>query len=1046
MQSAFRCTFLILLLQLFHGPAVTAAEPATGTDTARLEGLEWRLVGPYRGGRVTTATGVPGKPNLYYMGATGGGIWKTENAGATWKNISDADFKVGTIGAVAVAESDHNVIYAGTGESPIRGVTTSHGDGVWKSTDAGKSWQHLGLKESGQISRIKIHPQNPDIAFIAVQGQIWGPNEQRGIFRTVDGGKSWKQVLKVSENTGASDLAMDPANPRILYAAMWNHGRKPWYIHSGGTDGGIFKSTDGGDNWEKLGGGLPDMVGKIAVDVSASNPERVYALIESEPEKGGLWRSDDAGKSWSLINGHRVLHSRAWYYIHLKADPVNEDTVYVMNVPLMKSIDGGKTWTKMTTPHSDHHDHWINPADNRNMISANDGGATITFDGGETWSSIMNQPTSQFYRVSTDNQVPFRIYGGQQDSSTVSIASRSLYGGIGVADYYDVGGGESAHIAFDPDDPRLIYATTINGTLTEYDHETGLERSIIPYPELVYGKDSRDLKYRTNWNAPVAVSPHDPSIIYYGTQMVLKSVDRGVTWTRISPDLTRNDPQKQGRNGGPLTPENVGAEFYNTLFYIVESPHQAGYIWVGSDDGLVHLSRDGGANWNNVSPPHKGEAMINAIEISPHDPATVYLAVTAYKLNDFRPYIYKTSDYGGRWQRIDEGLPEDTFVRVVREDPARNGLLYAGTEAGMFVSFNDGKEWQPLKLNLPPVPVTDLAIRQDTLVAATQGRGFWALDDLFLVRASTEGVGSKPVHLFAPKQTAMFGKRGWPSEEFEANNPERGVPLYYYLEDGIEGPLGIEIIDSEGQLVRQYSSEETDFESCLLHNMDPRKPYQPKYPSVKTGLNKWNWDTKRQGFSCVRDITLFEGLDGPSATPGDYTARISVAGKTAEAAFSLTLDPRITASGDEIAAWSARMDETTNLLESVLVSLRQTRKAQGQIRALMDEFPKDSNLQQSGQAALTAIEAWDHQIIQPLHETLEDEDAWETMLAGQIRYLLKVIDSTGAPVTDGALSRLADLKSDWATLDSLLEEIRSNHIDPINAWARDNSVPHVNRE
>jgi photosystem II stability/assembly factor-like uncharacterized protein len=1046
MQSAFRCTFLILLLQLFHGPAVTAAEPATGTDTARLEGLEWRLVGPYRGGRVTTATGVPGKPNLYYMGATGGGIWKTENAGATWKNISDADFKVGTIGAVAVAESDHNVIYAGTGESPIRGVTTSHGDGVWKSTDAGKSWQHLGLKESGQISRIKIHPQNPDIAFIAVQGQIWGPNEERGIFRTVDGGKSWKQVLKVSENTGASDLAMDPANPRILYAAMWNHGRKPWYIHSGGTDGGIFKSTDGGDNWEKLGGGLPDMVGKIAVDVSASNPERVYALIESEPEKGGLWRSDDAGMSWSLINGHRVLHSRAWYYIHLKADPVNEDTVYVMNVPLMKSIDGGKTWTKMTTPHSDHHDHWINPADNRNMISANDGGATITFDGGETWSSIMNQPTSQFYRVSTDNQVPFRIYGGQQDSSTVSIASRSLYGGIGVADYYDVGGGESAHIAFDPDDPRLIYATTINGTLTEYDHETGLERSIIPYPELVYGKDSRDLKYRTNWNAPVAVSPHDPSIIYYGTQMVLKSVDRGVTWTRISPDLTRNDPQKQGRNGGPLTPENVGAEFYNTLFYIVESPHQAGYIWVGSDDGLVHLSRDGGANWNNVSPPHKGEAMINAIEISPHDPATVYLAVTAYKLNDFRPYIYKTSDYGGRWQRIDEGLPEDTFVRVVREDPARNGLLYAGTEAGMFVSFNDGKEWQPLKLNLPPVPVTDLAIRQDTLVAATQGRGFWALDDLFLVRASTEGVGSKPVHLFAPKQTAMFGKRGWPSEEFEANNPERGVPLYYYLEDGIEGPLGIEIIDSEGQLVRQYSSEETDFESCLLHNMDPRKPYQPKYPSVKTGLNKWNWDTKRQGFSCVRDITLFEGLDGPSATPGDYTARISVAGKTAEAAFSLTLDPRITASGDEIAAWSARMDETTNLLESVLVSLRQTRKAQGQIRALMDEFPKDSNLQQSGQAALTAIEAWDHQIIQPLHETLEDEDAWETMLAGQIRYLLKVIDSTGAPVTDGALSRLADLKSDWATLDSLLEEIRSNHIDPINAWARDNSVPHVNRE
>ena len=1046
MQSAYRTTFLILLLQIFPVLAVPAAEPVSGTDTARLEGLEWRLVGPYRGGRVTTATGVPGKPNLYYMGATGGGIWKTENAGATWQNISDTDFRVGTIGAVAVAESDHNVIYAGTGESPIRGVTTSHGDGVWKSTDAGKSWQHLGLKESGQISRIKIHPQNPDIAFIAVQGQIWGPNEERGIFRTVDGGKNWKQVLKVSENTGASDLAMDPANPRILYAAMWNHGRKPWFIHSGGTDGGIYKSTDGGDNWEKLGGGLPEMVGKIAVDVSASNPERVYALIESEPEKGGLWRSDDAGKSWALINGHRVLHSRAWYYIHITADPVNEDTVYVMNVPLMKSIDGGKTWTKMTTPHSDHHDHWINPADNRNMISANDGGATITFDGGETWSSIMNQPTSQFYRVTTDNQVPFRIYGGQQDNTTVSIASRSLYRGISVADYYDVGGGESAHIAFDPDDPRLIYATTINGTLTEYDHETGLERSIIPYPEMVYGKDSSDLKYRTNWNAPVAVSPHDPSIIYYGTQMVLKSIDRGVTWAEISPDLTRNDRQKQGRNGGPLTPENVGAEFYNTLFYIVESPHQRDHIWVGSDDGLVHLSRDGGASWNNVSPPHKGEAMINAIEISPHDPATVYLAVTAYKLNDFRPYIYKTSDNGGRWQRIDEGLPEDAFVRVVREDPSRKGLLYAGTEAGMFVSFNDGREWQPLKLNLPPVPVTDLAIRQDTLVAATQGRGFWVLDDLFLVRASTESIGNRPVHLFAPEQTVMFENRGGSPEEFEARNPEPGVPLYYYLEEGIEGPLGIEIFDSKGQLVRQYSSEESDFESCLLHNEDPRKPYEPKYPPVETGLNKWNWDTKRQGFSCVRDITLFEGLDGPSVTHGDYTARISVAGKTAESAFSLVMDPRITASSDEIAAWSGRMDETTNLLENVLVSLRQARKAQGQIKALMDEFPKDGNLQQSGQAALYAIEAWDHQIIQPLHETYEDEDAWETMLAGQIRYLLEVIDSTGAPVTDGAISRLADLKSDWATLESLLEEIRSNHIDPINTWARENSVPHINHE
>jgi len=841
---------------------------------------------------------------------------------------------------------------------------------------------------------------------------------------------------------------MDPTNPRVLYAAMWNHGRKPWFIKSGGTDGGIYKSTDGGDSWNKLTGGLPGMVGKIAVDVSASNPDRVYALIEAEPEKGGLWRSENAGETWKLINGHRVLHTRAWYYIHIAADPVDEDTVYVLNVPLMKSIDGGNTWEKMTTPHGDHHDHWINPADNRNMINGNDGGATITFDGGETWSSIMNQPTAQFYRVTTDNQVPFRIYGGQQDNTTVSIASRSLYGGIGVADYYDVGGGESAHIAFDPDNPNLIYATTINGTLTEYDHETGLERYIIPYPELVFGKDSKDLKYRTNWNAPVAVSPHDPSLIYYGTQVVLKSSDRGVTWSEISPDLTRNDVEKQGRNGGPLTPENVGAEFYNTIFYIVESPHEKGYIWVGSDDGLVHLSRDGGASWDNVSPPHKGEAMINAIEISPHDPATAYLAVTGYKLNDFKPYIYKTTDYGKRWKRIDAGLPENTFVRVVREDPAQKSLLYAGTEAGMFVSNNDGDDWQSLKLNLPPVPITDLAIRQDTLVAATQGRGFWTLDDLFMVRAMAPGSTDEPLQIFAPARYTEMSTRGWSSEQFEADNPAGGVPLYYFLDKEVEGAIGIEILDSQGIVVRSYSSEESDFERCLIHNMDPRLPYEPEYPANKAGLNKWNWDTRRQGFTCVKDMTLFAGLKGTHVPPGQYTARLITAkegtgDKVPQVTFTLSPDPRLTANPDEIKIWTARLDDTSRLLEDVLSSLGTLRVARKQINGLMERYPEDSTLQQSGKTALDAIDAWDHQIIQPLHQTYEDEDAWETRLAGQIRFLLDVIDSTGAPVTEGALLRLVDLEAEWASLESQLRIIRSNHIEPINEWARNNDVPHV---
>ena len=1029
----------LMMLSMWASPAFSGSDEK---EAALLKGLEWRMVGPYRGGRVTTVAGVADKPLLYYMGSTGGGVWKTENAGTTWENISDEYFKVGTIGAVAVAGSDNNVLYVGTGESPIRGVTTSQGDGMWKSTDAGKTWKHIGLENSGQIARIKIHPANPDVAWVAVQGQIWTPNEERGVFRTTDGGKSWEHVLKVNANTGAGDLKLDPGNPRILYAALWNHGRKPWFIHSGGTDGGIYKSIDGGDTWKKLTGGLPEMVGKIGVDISASNPDRIYAVIEAEPKKGGLWRSDDAGKTWNLINGHRVLHTRAWYYNHVTADPVDENTVYVLNVPMMKSVDGGKTWEKMTTPHGDHHDQWINPNNNLNMINGNDGGATVTFDGGKTWSSIMNQPTGQFYRVTTDNLKPFRIYGGQQDNTTVAIASESHYGGIGVEDYFDAGGGESAHIAFDPDNPTLIYATTINGTLTEYDHSTRLTRYIIPFPEMVYGKDARDLKYRTNWNAPVAVSPHDPSIIYYGTQMVLRSTDRGANWTEFSPDLTRNDPQKQGRNGGPLTPENVGAEFYNTVFYIVESPHEKGLIWVGSDDGLVHIKREGSAGWDNVSPDHPGEAMINSIEISPFDAATAYLAVTGYKLNDFKPYIYKTTDYGKHWKRIDKGLPNNAFVRVVREDPAHRGLLYAGTELGMFVSFNDGEGWESLDLNLPPVPITDLALRHDKLVAATQGRGFWVLDDLFVVHQSAEDFSGKALHVFTPGPVDL-GRGGGKAGQFEAANPEDGVTFYYYLGSDSKEVLRIEITDDAGGIVRSYSSKEGDFERCKIANMDPRLPFELEYPAVNKGLNKWSWDLKHQGIECIENITLFAGFNGPRVAPGPYNARVSVGNEVQAVSFQVEKDPNISATDEEIQFWSERLAEVSGLLNDALGSLQDLRQAKGQIEALIKDYPADEDLKRIGTTAIEKIKAWDGQIIQVLHQTYEDEDAWETMLAGQLRYLLDVIDYTGAPVTGGALLRLDDLKAEWAEREAELQAIRTSYIDVINDWAQRQGVPHV---
>ena len=1032
------CLIVVLLICTGSGLAVARGSVPESVIGA----VEWRMIGPYRGGRVTTVTGVAGKPNLYYMGATGGGVWKTENAGTTWENLSDGFFEVGTIGAVAVAPSDHNVLYVGTGESPIRGVTTSHGNGVYKSTDAGKTWTHVGLDNAGQISRIEVHPTNDDIAFVAVQGKIWAPSEERGVYRTVDGGKSWQHVLKINDDTGASDLSMDPTNPRILYAAMWHHGRKPWFIKSGGDGGGIYKSTDGGDTWNKLGGGLPDLVGKIGIDVSASNPQRVYAIIESEPQLGGLYRSDDAGETWELINNHRLLHTRAWYYIHITADPVDEDTVWVLNVPLMKSIDGGKSWEKIDGPHGDHHDLWINPDNNLNIINGNDGGATVTFDGGETWSSIMNQPTAQFYRVSVDNQFPYRIYGGQQDNSTVAIASRSFQGGIGREDYYAVGGGESAHIAFDADNPRLIYATTINGTLTEYDVETEIRRSIIPYPEMVYGKDSKDLKYRANWNAPVAMSPHDSKVVYFGTQILLKSEDRGSTWEEISPDLTRDDEARQGRNGGPLTPENVGAEFYNTIFYIVESPLEQGTIWVGSDDGLVHLTVNGGESWSDISPPHKGEAMINAIELSPHDPGTAYLAVTGFKLDDFKPYIYKTTDYGKRWKRIDRGLPGDTFVRVVREDPTQKGLLYAGTEAGMFVSFNDGAEWQSLHLNLPPVPITDLKIRQDNLVASTQGRGFWVIDDLFVVRQAAAEFAEKALHVYAPDSTYMMNGGGG-SGDLQGANPSLDVPLYYHIRDESDDPLSIEIMNADGQVIRSYSSEESDHDRCRIGNMDPRRPFEIEYAATDQGLNRWGWDMRSESVHCIADIALFAGFGGPKVAPGEYSARVRVGDAEETVRFTIELDPRLTASDGDIATWVARLAEVQDLLSRSLHGLEDLRASRAQIEALMNSFANDSGLQEMGQAAHAAIGAWEEKITQLKHQTYEDEDAWETMLAGQLRYLLDVIDNSGPPVTDGAMTRLRDLKAEWETRQAEMRSIADAHIRPINEWAKAHQVEHI---
>ena len=1053
MTSLVRCPVLLLAAGLLSAPSSSPLKGASSNpaapsllapdtlDPVLVSGLEWREIGPWRGGRVTAVTGVRGNDQLYYMGATGGGLWKTENAGISWENISDGYFNVGTIGAIGVAGSDPNVIYVGTGEAPIRGVTTSHGDGMYRSTDAGATWTHIGLPNAGQIARVIVDPRNPDLVYVAVQGQIWGPSEERGVYRSRDGGATWEAVLQVNEETGATDISMDPTNPRILYAAMWEHGRKPWFVKSGGTAGGIFKSTDGGDSWKKLGGGLPELIGKIGIDVSASRPTRVYAIVEAELDRGGLYRSDDAGVTWTLMNGDRILWSRAWYYNHLKADPLDENTVYVLNAPFMKSIDGGVTFEKRPTPHGDHQDHWINPDNSLNMINGNDGGATVTFDGGESWSSIMNQPTAQFYRVITDNQMPYRIYGGQQDNSTVAIASRTFSGGIGHDDYHDVGGGESAHIAFDPDNPRLVYATTINGTLTEYDHENERLRPIKPYPEYVYGQQSKDLMYRTNWNAPVTVSPHNPSVLYYGTQKLLRSSDRGMTWEEISPDLTKDEEDKQGLNGGPLTPENVGAEFYGTIFYITESPHEPGTIWVASDDGLLHLTRDEGGSWANVTPADLGGAQINAIEVSPHDPGTVYIPVAGYKLNDFRPYIYMGTDYGRQWERIDQGLPQDNFVRVVREDPEREGLLYAGTEGGMFVSFDQGSSWQSLDLNLPPVPITDLTIRQGNLVAATQGRGFWVLDDLTVIRQARTELAGKPLHLFEPPPTPMIRFGGGGADQ--GRNPPSGVVLSYYLAEDQEAPLSIEITDADGTVVREYSSEEREFERCILGNMDQRLPFQVHYPEKKKGLNQWVWDMRRNGLHCIDDVKLFAGFDGASVIPGDYHVRIAIGDAEAETDVVLLPDPRNDATPADYAFLSDRLQEVTDLLDQLLQRLEAARKARGQIESLLRDHGDDGELRTAGESAIQRLTDWENRVTQTRYGTYEDEDSMPPRLDVHLRYLLDVLDRAGAPVSAGSLRRLEDLKAKWKDREVELDAITTTDIAAVNARARSHGIAYV---
>ncbi len=852
-------------------------------DEALYSGMKWRLVGPFRGGRAGTVTGVPGNDKLYYMGTAGGGVWKTEDAGNTWTSISDGYFG-GSIGAVAVSESDPNVIYVGEGEQTLRGNVSS-GWGVWRSTDAGKTWNYIGLRGTEHISRIRIHPTNPDIAYVAAIGNLWKPNSERGVYRTTDGGKTWNQILFVSEKAGAGDLILDPNNPRIIYASSWQMKRNGYRMDSGGPDSKIFKSIDGGDTWKELSAnkGLPKGPwGIIGLAVSPVNSERVWTIIEAED--GGVFRSDDAGATWMKVNSNRALRSRAWYYSRMTADTQNEDILYVMNVRYGVSKDGGKTFTLKNAPHGDHHDLWIDPNNNQRMIIADDGGAQVSNDGGENWTTYHNQPTAQFYRVTTDNTFPYRIYGAQQDNSTIRIYHRTAGGNITERDWERTTGGESAHLAPDPDNNDIVYGGTYKGYMMRTDHSTGQTRSVNVWPDNPAGSGVEVMKYRFNWNFPVMFSPHNSDKLYAGSNYLHATTNEGQSWEVISPDLTRNRAETLKSSGGPITQDNTGVEFYGTVFAIAESPTEEGVIWTGSDDGLIHVTRDGGENWTNVTPPMSPELnMMNCIDINPHQDGSVYVAATSYKFGDYTPYLYKTTDYGQTWKLITKGIDNTHYTRAIRADPQRQGLLYAGTEWGMYVSFDDGGSWQPFQLNLPIVAIRDLHVRDNDLIAATHGRSFWMIDDLTPLHQLTDAISKSNYHLFKPDQSyRMQQGGGWGGGDLLHNgeNHPNGVMIHFYLKEyGADDQVTLEILEEDGDLITSYSNKAKKRSEKL---------------SLEKGGNRFVWNMRYPGFKDFPGMVLYSSPNrGPKAIPGNYRARLTVNGQSMEQNFEIVKDPRL---------------------------------------------------------------------------------------------------------------------------------------------------------
>jgi photosystem II stability/assembly factor-like uncharacterized protein len=933
----------------------TSPPPAGAIDEKLFNGMQWRQIGPFRGGRALAIEGIPDEPDTYYFGAVAGGVWKTIDGGANWKPLFDkAD--ISSIGAIAVAPSDHNVVYAGTGEAAIRGNTT-YGTGVYKSIDAGNTWKNVGLKDTRQIGALIVDPRNAEVVLVAALGHAFGPNQERGIFRTTDGGKTWTKVLSKDENTGGIDVVFDPHNPNIIFASLWQARRQPWFFSSGGPGSGLYRSEDNGVTWKRLeGNGLPDgILGRIGIAVSGADPNRVYAIIEAK--EGGLYRSDDAGQHWSRVNDDGRFRQRAWYFSKVYADPKSADTVYLLNTGAFRSVDGGKTFNLLSARHGDHHGLWIDPQNPNRIGNVSDGGASISTDGGKTWTTQNNQPTAQFYHVAVDNAFPYHIYGAQQDNSNVGIASRSDSGVIGREDWFIAGGGECGFVVPDPRDWHIIYSNN-EGYAVRYDKNKEDVQEISPVPLDNSGHGAVDLAHRFQWVSPLMLSPHDPDTLYTAGECVFKSADHGQSWTQISGDLTRNDKSKQQPSGGPLTNDITSVEYYDTIFALTESPLKKGTLWAGTDDGLVQVTTDDGQHWSNVTPKMPEWSTVDLIDASPHDGNTAYVAVDRHKLDDFKPYIFKTTDLGKTWSAIVNGIPDGAYVHAVREDPKKRGLLYAGTEVGVFVSFDNGTHWQPLQINLPISPVHDLVVKDDDLVAATHGRSFWVLDDVTPLRQVTTQSAQADTILYQP-ETAL--RLHYPEEidkkQPAGDNPPAGAIINYYFKSTPKDEVTLDILDASGKLVRHLSSKEQ--KEGKQPPEWPDRVERAKTIPANEGMNRFAWDLRyNDPVQIPGAFYAGNGPKGPLALPGDYQVKLTVSGKSQTAPLHLAIDPRTKGAEPALQKQFDLSKRVNDRISELHQAVNEIREVKSQIQSLHKRFDDDPRLK----PALTAGDELDRKM------------------------------------------------------------------------------------